>query len=49
MIGAVNVLLDITERKRSEQRFQLIAEAIDEVFWMTDADVNQDTLHKPRL
>lgn len=55
LIGAVNVLVDITERKRmelareqaeaalaeSEERFRQVMETIEEVFWLSRADLSE--------
>ena len=48
LIGAVNMLVDISERKKaelslreSEERFRQVVENIEEVFWMIDLEQNR--------
>jgi PAS domain S-box-containing protein len=48
LIGAVNMLVDISERKKaelslreSEEKFRQVVENIEEVFWMSDLEKNK--------
>jgi two-component system, cell cycle sensor histidine kinase and response regulator CckA len=54
IIGLIGISRDITERiqaearlRASEERFRLIAETIDEVFWMADVEINQTLYVSP--
>ncbi len=53
-MGAASIARDITENKRveealrrSEDRFKLIEENIDEVFWISDPDISEITYISP--
>ena len=53
-MGAATIARDITKNKRaeealrrSEERFKLIEENIDEVFWISDPDISEITYISP--
>ena len=53
-VGAATIARDITKNqraeealRRSEERFKLIEENIDEVFWISDPDISEITYISP--